>query len=397
MLYQKDKEIEYINKSKIGLPNHLNTFQWDLIEGLDEILKKDFSLFNQLPFASYPKYKQLIFKTERFTNRSNCNDVNIGYINFFGLKQITKKRGYLKYILKFIENNNGEKICVLAYGLNLPTLKVIAALKKFNNVETAIIVPDLPMKYGILPHNTLKRIIYEIYGKIMLDLTKYVDKFVLFTDAMRIPLNIGDRPYVVVEGLVSYSPNRYNDYEKGIKNQDEKIILYTGSLSYVFGIKNLISAFSSIENKNLKLWICGFGEAEKELKELEKNDKRVTFFGFVTKDEVFRLQNLADIMINPRGIEGEYTKYSFPSKTLEYLKSGKPTIMCKLPGMPQEYYDHFYLMENNSVNTLISKILEVTSKSNSELEEMGRNSKKWVLENKNCYIQAKKIVELLSC
>ena len=41
--------------------------------------------------------------------------------------------------------------------------------------------------------------------------------------------------------------------------------------------------------------------------------------------------------MNPRSADAEYTKYSFPSKTIEYLATGVPVVMNRLPGIPEEY------------------------------------------------------------
>ena len=38
--------------------------------------------------------------------------------------------------------------------------------------------------------------------------------------------------------------------------------------------------------------------------------------------------------VNPRQNNEEFTKYSFPSKTMEYLASGVPVVAYKLDGIP---------------------------------------------------------------
>ncbi len=395
MLFEREYEKQYALKSKVPLQNHANTFQWDLIEGLDILLGSNLTLINQMPFASYPKYNQLVFKTEKLRIRKNEDDMNIGFLNIQGIKQITRERNYKKSIAKFLKENTEEKIYFLVYSLYLPTLNVVKWLESYNNVETAIIVPDLPSIYGVLPENKIKKIVYNTYGKKMLDLVMYADKFVLFADAMKIPLKIENKPYVVVEGVVSKDDNFEGTIISDRNQTNERIVLYTGSLSYTFGIKNLLDAFSTIDNMDLNLWICGGGEAEKEITQLEKRDKRVKYFGYVTKEEIYSLQDKADILINPRGVEGEYNKFSFPSKTFEYLKSGKPIIMCKLPSMPQEYYEHLYLLENNSVDEITAKITEICSKPKAELMAKGKNARDWVMQNKNSLKQAEKIINLL--
>ena len=56
----------------------------------------------------------------------------------------------------------------------------------------------------------------------------------------------------------------------------------------------------------------------------------------------------ADVLVNPRPNEGEYTKYSFPSKNIEYLLSGNPVVGYMLSGMPEDYRRFVYEISPNS-------------------------------------------------
>ena len=45
------------------------------------------------------------------------------------------------------------------------------------------------------------------------------------------------------------------------------------------------------------------------------------------------------MLVNPRPDNEEYTRYSFPSKNIEYLLTGKPVVAYLLSGMPEVYQD----------------------------------------------------------
>ena len=47
--------------------------------------------------------------------------------------------------------------------------------------------------------------------------------------------------------------------------QDNKVIFYSGTLNYRFGIKNLLDAFDELNDDKCELWICGSGEAAEEI------------------------------------------------------------------------------------------------------------------------------------
>ena len=63
---------------------------------------------------------------------------------------------------------------------------------------------------------------------------------------------------------------------------------------------------------------------------------RIEFLGMLPRTDVLELQSKATILVNPRQPVGDFTKYSFPSKTIEYMASGTPLLMYKLPGIPEE-------------------------------------------------------------
>ena len=107
------------------------------------------------------------------------------------------------------------------------------------------------------------------------------------------------------------------------------------------------------------------------------------------------MQQQATVLINPRSSKGEYTKYSFPSKTMEYLASGTPTIMCHLPAIPQEYDEYLYYITDESAEGIKSKLIEVCEKPQQELEEFGQKAAEFIKTQKNAFVQAQKVKEML--
>ena len=171
--------------------------------------------------------------------------------------------------------------------------------------------------------------------------------------------------------------------------------MYAGTLQYEFGIRTLLQAFEQIEDPDYALWICGSGEAADEISALSRKDPRIRFFGFVPKAEVNALQRQATVLVNPRQNEGEYVKYSFPSKTFEYLASGVPMIGYKLAGFPDDYDDCIFFVEGNSPEALRDRMVEVCSLSPEERAAFAAHARSFVLENKNCVKQTGKMVNMI--
>lgn len=296
-------------------------------------------------------------------------------------------------VFNWCESNNTEKKHIIVYSLQANLMKVaIKAKNKFKNAQLSIIIPDLPEFMGSnYLHTALgikKRQTQYIYENI-----SFFDKFILLSEAMALPLKLEDNSYIVVEGIFNAHSLKAEVNEKeGIT----KTILYTGALSTKYGIDTLLAAFVAIPNKEYRLIICGDGEAKELIKEKAIEDDRIKYLGKVSHLKVLKLQKEADLLVNPRTPEGEYTNYSFPSKTMEYLASGTPVLMYRLPGIPSEYFDYCYVLDDTSINALTKKILEICSTPLEDKILKGQQATSFILEQKNAQSQVKKIIELIS-
>ena len=97
-------------------------------------------------------------------------------------------------------------------------------------------------------------------------------------------------------------------------------------------------------------------------------------------------------MVNPRKAEGEWVKYSFPSKNIEYMASGTPLLAYNLPCIPPEYSDKYFAIDPQNLELSLKNILLLEKE---ELHTFGMEARKWICEQKNSHIQAKKIIKML--
>ena len=100
-------------------------------------------------------------------------------------------------------------------------------------------------------------------------------------------------------------------------------------------------------------------------------------------------------MVNPRKNQEEYTKYSFPSKIMEYLTSGTPVVAYKLDGIPTEYKDYIHYVEGDTCEDLAYAITSICELGAEAREEIGAKARKFVLDEKNAVSQTKKILASL--
>lgn len=404
-IFPKGMEKEVLEKSSATLPFAANAHLGSIIKGLDENLRKPVKIFNVLPVGSFPKrYRDLFIKEFEFSHTKGADDINIGYCNLTLLKKWFCERAVLRHIKKELKQGTDKGRVLIIYSVLPMYLKAAKIFRKYSeNNKVCLIVPDLPEYTDIDKEG---KILFDIIRKLRIRrIKKYqseVDCFVYLAEAMKDYFE-GERPYIVMEGISN--PKEYNEllktefknpklfegvFEKGIKS-----IAYTGSFTKKYGILKLLKAFELIENPNYRLILCGAGEAEKEVTEAAKRDKRIIYTGAVTRDEAVKIQSKATILVNPRTADGDYTKYSFPSKIIEYMMSGRPVLCFRLPAFPEEYDGYLNYFDSENINDMAKDIIRLCECDEESLKEMGTRGRNFVVENKNNVAQAEKILALV--
>lgn len=254
---------------------------------------------------------------------------------------------------------------------------------KIMRVPSIGIVTDLPdLLLG--RKDRIKNFIIRLY-----------DQYILLTEQMNdyIISNITHKkkPYIIVEGMVDINMKNRGIYKQ--EKYSKKICMYTGILDCKYGIEILVKGFNKANIPNSELHIYGNGDFKNELLKLCKKNKNIKYFGLKPNNYIVEEQQKATLLVNPRPSNEEFTKYSFPSKNMEYMVSGTPALLTKLPGMPIEYLKYVYVLENESVDGMAEKLNEILNLSEEELKEKGKLAKEYVLKEKNNRMQAKRIID----
>ena len=217
--------------------------------------------------------------------------------------------------------------------------------------------------------------------------------YVLLTEAMNDCLNKQGKPYVILEGHADITmADRIPAMEK---KTAPRVCFYAGGVSRQYGLGNLVEGFRKARLHNAQLHIYGPGDYVKELEQIAAEDSRIFYGGMLLNTEIVEKEQEATLLVNPRPTGEEYVKYSFPSKTMEYMASGTPVLTTVLPGMPREYHTYVYLLEDESADGIARMLEAVLSNSDETLFRKGCEARRFVLEQKNNVIQARKILEML--
>lgn len=290
----------------------------------------------------------------------------VSFDNLWGVRNLSRCRALKRALRPFLAEK-GEKL-ILAYCPHTPFIKAAAyAKQKDPEVRTCLYVPDLPEYMNLSAKiSPLYRIAKLFDIRAMHRAMKKIDSFVLLTEQMKERLPVGDKPYFVSEGLVTEEALSEAAAQVQRKTAPTRDIVYTGKLDLRFGLKTLVDAMRFIPSPDCRLVLCGTGDAEKYAEEASKTDARILLCGQVPPAEAARRREAAAVLVNPRAATEEYTKYSFPSKNLEYLLGGAPVVAHFLKGMPEEYRGFFLSPTDSTPESLARALFEALSLSEDE-------------------------------
>ncbi len=357
-------------------------FQSNLIKGLENQEAAELAVCNIPPMGSFPIHNKALFsKTYTWGNGYS----QIGYLNIPVWKQFVQEKKLYRAVSKLIEEP--EETWLLLYSLYEPFLKAAKRLKKDNpGLRICLLHTDaVPGRNDMQQYMTRAA---EKRGNRLVELARCCDKFIFLSKHLAEPMEVGDRPYMVVECICNEMQQ-----ESKITDGTNKVFLYTGSLNREYGICELADAFAQLPDA--QLWVCGGGEAETYLKDMEKQYINIRFLGFQTQEQLAGIRDRCDYLINPRQPTGSYTKYSFPSKTVEYMLSGKPVVMYKLEAIPDEYDLYLNYLHEESPKQMADELRRLINADYTQLSQKAEHGRRFVLEQKSGNKQALKILDFL--
>lgn len=386
-------KIREASKGKIGLSNH--NFEMSIVNGLMKHDNVDLKIVTVPKVYSFPhNNKTLYTKAESYYLQDRVPVKSVGFVNLFFLNKISMTISLICNLLKVISSFKEKQIGVIVNTPNVFMAIALFVARFFSakKVKTMLVIPDIPQMVSQMDKMSfLKKAAVSILNRLSMRLAERYDTYVLLTSNMQ-DFFKKRLKFIVMEGIVNEDLKRK---ERRLKREDKDVVLYTGTLRRVFGVLNLVEAFERGTFRNAELWICGSGEASAIIRERAERNPNIVFWGLVDSKKALELQDEATILVNPRTSAGVFTKYSFPSKTMEYLQSGKVVIANKLPGMPDEYFNYIVVPENESIEALANAIQKVLDMSAEQRELLGMQGKTFVLSQKNSYVQTGRMLELL--
>lgn len=389
-LFPEEYQDEILRDSLSGVQNAANKLQWAIVDGLINQENTRVGVLNSLFIGSYPrKYKKAFIPSFPFQVDGKELGINVGFLNLPGLKYLSKYRGLKKKIRQWVKGDADEEKVIIAYAMTSPVVELLCyTKKKYPSVKCVLFVPDLPEYMDVANKSFLYNIIKKCHISHLRRNIKEIDGYVFLTDYMKEWFG-EDVCYTVVEGIYR-GPQEPSEAPVS----KAKVILYAGGLSEQYGVLDLVNAFLKVREEDWTLELIGDGSLLPHLKQMAVDHPWLVIRGLLPNSEVLKRQKQASVLVNPRRGEQAFTKYSFPSKTIEYLASGTPMVGYRLPGIPDEYFEYIYEVspDEHGLEDCLKKVMLLSER---ERNEFGLSAKHFIQNEKNAAKQCANIMVLI--
>ena len=362
----------------------------NILDGLTAHRGRSVKIFNAFFLPSHIRGIRKIKRTQ--WEQDGETHINIPFVYGKGIQHFSKYHSIVREMRSFLKQHRGEKTKLIVYSAYFPFLMAVTKLKRQFDLDVCLVVADLPEYMGLQSKKSLyHRVSVKVSSYLFHKHNRSADRYVFLTEHMNEVLNPDRKPYTVVEGIANRRYITYPEVQRAPKR-----LLYSGTMQNRYGIPTLLEAIQQIPDKDAQFVFYGNGEAAKAVEEAAQTDTRIHYYAEINRERLFWEQQAATVLVNPRPNTDAFTKYSFPSKILEYMLSGNPVIAYKLDGVPSEYDAYILYPQDTSVEKLAEKIQEVFRMSPQQRVQIGERAKCFAFEKKNYLMQTQKILDVFN-
>lgn len=368
-----------------GVSIAANKMQLNLLTSINSYIQNLY-ITTIYPVASFPVDKQLIYGEKSIEITDCLRSERVPFLNLPLFKQINQICANYRIVKRLVKKNRNT--ILLTFNM-YPQIGLPAAWikKKYGN-RIVTLLADLPIDDNYV-RSGISKWIYQFFNTITIRLLKQVDDAIAL-NRKAWEIYTPQARCLIMEG--GYDEKEYYIEKKEAKTR--KNIVYGGSLNEYSGVRELVESMEYVEDMDIELDIYGDGYLREFVR--SRCNNRVHYYGTIPNDEMVRVQQKAWALINPRTVEDPIAKVTFPSKIFEFMASGTPVISTRLNGFLPEYDGLLIYVESNEPQKMAKCIMEMASRPYTEMLEMAKRARKFIIENKNWNIQAKKIVNFIA-
>ncbi len=339
---------------------------------------------------------------EIMSNRALANaHVTLIRPKFIKLPVVSRISAFATHYLEIKRVIKEKEIdAIVLYSVPTNGLQTIYWAKKLG---IPVIFRSIDVLNQLTPYSVLRPAVRflerQVYSRVdrILTITPKLSEYVIKMGAN--PDKVGVLPMPVDTHTFCPSEDTRQLRQKWGISDDDKVILFMGTLFNFSGLGGFIPQFKYVLNKfpETKLLIVGDGEQRQELESIIKTtglQGKVIITGFQPYQDMPRYINMADVCINTF-VRNKITNDIFPGKTVQFLACGKPLVTRLLDGIKAvidgEEQGVVYANEDWGLVVKIISLLD----SPERMKRIGDNGLRYTSQFHRCEQVAKKLEEEL--
>lgn len=193
--------------------------------------------------------------------------------------------------------------------------------------------------------------------------------------------------------LPNATPLSITEGRKSLNNPLQ--VLYAGTYAAKEGVTYLIDGVKQTIEKGCKCKLLLLGKAPQALREKYANDSSIDFKGFVSEDDLARLQAESDVLAMVR-TNSIFANFGFPFKLTEYLATGNIVLSTRVSDVEKYLTDKqdAYIIEPENATAVCNAIMHI-AKNPEEACRVAQNGLKTAEEKFSIEVVGKTFEEFL--
>ncbi len=317
------------------------------------------------------------------------------FVNVIGLKQLTIAISVLLHLLNWARRQGGEsRRNILVYNSLAYVAFPARVAAWLTRSRLVLILADVP-----LPRHEFS-LLHELEDWAELRLIRHADAIVALTEQAAQNLGCG-KPYLIIEGgwspsgVASESAEDTDPHEQG-SWMDPRRVVFAGTLNAVSGIELAIAAATGSHQDHFTLHIFGSGPLQSIVDAASaQHPDQITYHGRVSHEVVYHAEVSAGVLVCPRLPDGYITRYTFPSKLVEYMAAGVPVVVNRLEGLPKEYLPYVNIPEDTTPASWAELICEIVTDRTGGYQSRARRASVFIKTQRNWDVQVTKLAAFL--
>lgn len=329
-------------------------------------LIRSIALTNEVEVISIRPFSKKLCKSRKLKAELNeIGHITWRYLSIKGgkISRLINVKKQAKAILRSIYDKD-EDFVIFTDTINPLCISTANALSKMYQIPTIGICTDSPSNI------TGTKRSYTLY---LLNQSARCYGYLALTNELNDLFNPNNKPSLIIEGIA--------DIERADKDAigiNTPYFFFAGALLERYGVYNMINAFNQLKTSKVDLYICGHSGDETKLREAIKDNNLIHYLGTIPVSLVLDYEKTALANINPRPYSEDLDRFSIPSKTIEYLASGRPTISVKNTKLMKHFQENAIWAKSGEPEDLLYAMRTVINLTKEERKNLGKTAKEKV-------------------